>query len=125
MDSITPVDTEFTRCLPKIEVSSEPVIVIFLSIMGHHLQVCAQGFQKSNTFSWTKKSPKHSIQVKRKDNTNTLRGVWQLHAHLSGSIIRQCLHQVWQKRKAREPALALADPLTIMPPEKADYDVKT
>lgn len=48
----------------------------------------------------------------------------QLHAHLSGSISRQCLHEVWlMKKEAGETDLA--DPLVEMPEGKHDYDLKT
>ncbi|KAL2262562.1 hypothetical protein VTK26DRAFT_938 [Humicola hyalothermophila] len=48
----------------------------------------------------------------------------ELHAHLSGSISRQCLHEVWlMKKEAGETDLQ--DPLVVMPPGKHDYDLKT
>ena len=48
----------------------------------------------------------------------------QLHAHLSGSISRQCLHEVWLKRKENGET-DLQDPLVEMPLGKHDYDLKT
>ncbi|KAK9794244.1 putative Adenosine deaminase domain-containing protein [Seiridium cardinale] len=48
----------------------------------------------------------------------------ELHAHLSGSISRQCLHQIWLKRKATG-ATVLEDPLVVMPVGKHDYDLNT
>ncbi|KAK2604356.1 hypothetical protein N8I77_007295 [Diaporthe amygdali] len=48
----------------------------------------------------------------------------RLHAHLSGSISRQCLHEVWlMKKEAGETDLA--DPLIEMPDGKHDYNLKT
>lgn len=48
----------------------------------------------------------------------------ELHAHLSGSISRQCLHEVWlMKKEAGETDLA--DPLVEMPDGKHDYNLKT
>lgn len=48
----------------------------------------------------------------------------QLHAHLSGSISRQCLHEVWlTKQEAGQTDLT--DPLIEMPDGKHDYDLKT
>lgn len=48
----------------------------------------------------------------------------ELHAHLSGSISRQCLHEVWlMKKEAGETDLA--DPLVEMPEGKHDYNLKT
>lgn len=38
----------------------------------------------------------------------------ELHAHLSGSISRECLHEMWQQRKNREPEFGLTDPLGVM-----------
>ncbi|KAI9831340.1 MAG: hypothetical protein M1819_005114 [Sarea resinae] len=49
----------------------------------------------------------------------------ELHAHLSGSISRECLHEIWVRRKEREPAFPFEDPLIAMPAGKADYDLKT
>lgn len=55
------------------------------------------------------------------DNTTV---VVQLHAHLSGSISRQCLHEVWLiKKEAGETDLE--DPLVEMPDGKHDYNLKT
>ncbi|KAI1326011.1 Metallo-dependent hydrolase [Xylariaceae sp. FL0255] len=48
----------------------------------------------------------------------------ELHAHLSGSISRQCLHDIWKTRKATGQT-DLEDPLIVMPPGKHDYDLKT
>ncbi|KUI64612.1 Adenosine deaminase-like protein [Cytospora mali] len=48
----------------------------------------------------------------------------ELHAHLSGSISRQCLHEVWlMKKEAGETDLT--DPLIEMPDGKHDYNLKT
>ncbi|KAL4879400.1 hypothetical protein BJY04DRAFT_95306 [Aspergillus karnatakaensis] len=47
----------------------------------------------------------------------------ELHAHLSGSISRQCLHEIWQKKKARDPEFDVEDPLVIMPPGKVDFSL--
>ncbi|KAL2170574.1 hypothetical protein VTG60DRAFT_4682 [Thermothelomyces hinnuleus] len=48
----------------------------------------------------------------------------ELHAHLTGSISRQCLHEIWlTKRAAGETDLQ--DPLIEMPAGKFDYDLKT
>ncbi|KAL2201099.1 hypothetical protein P885DRAFT_73449 [Corynascus similis CBS 632.67] len=48
----------------------------------------------------------------------------ELHAHLSGSISRQCLHEVWLTKKAAGQT-DLQDPLVEMPLGKHDYDLKT
>ncbi|KAI1809505.1 Metallo-dependent hydrolase [Poronia punctata] len=48
----------------------------------------------------------------------------ELHAHLSGSISRQCLHDIWAVKKAAGKT-DLEDPLVVMPPGKHDYDLKT
>jgi adenosine deaminase len=52
----------------------------------------------------------------------------QLHAHLSGSISRRCLHDIWLQKRVKgngkvEPALQ--DPLIEMPEDKFDYDLET
>ncbi len=47
------------------------------------------------------------------------------HAHLSGSISRECLHEIWLWKKARDPRLGIPDPLIAMPLGKVDYDLKT
>ncbi|KAH7384080.1 hypothetical protein DE146DRAFT_667770 [Phaeosphaeria sp. MPI-PUGE-AT-0046c] len=49
----------------------------------------------------------------------------ELHAHLSGSISRQCLHDVFVSKQAENPALDIVDPLIAMPPAKVDYDINT
>ncbi|KAK3333336.1 hypothetical protein B0T19DRAFT_123191 [Cercophora scortea] len=48
----------------------------------------------------------------------------ELHAHLSGSISRQCLHDVWLKKK-QAGETDLLDPLVEMPEGKHDYDLQT
>ncbi|KAI0887672.1 Metallo-dependent hydrolase [Annulohypoxylon maeteangense] len=48
----------------------------------------------------------------------------ELHAHLSGSISRQCLHEIWEMKKAARKT-DLEDPLLVMPPGRHDYDLKT
>jgi adenosine deaminase len=51
----------------------------------------------------------------------------QLHAHLSGSISRRCLHDIWLQKKssAGKHGLGLQDPLVEMPEDKFDYDLET
>ncbi|KAH0341914.1 Metallo-dependent hydrolase, partial [Aureobasidium melanogenum] len=39
----------------------------------------------------------------------------ELHAHLTGSISRQSLHKIWQRKKANNPSFDLEDPLTAIP----------
>ncbi|KAJ2973722.1 hypothetical protein NUW58_g8865 [Xylaria curta] len=48
----------------------------------------------------------------------------ELHAHLSGSISRQCLHEIWKEKKAADQT-ELEDPLAVMPLGKHDYDLET
>ncbi|KAI0481036.1 Metallo-dependent hydrolase [Xylariaceae sp. FL0804] len=48
----------------------------------------------------------------------------ELHAHLSGSISRQCLHEIWTTKKAAGQT-DLEDPLVVMPVGKHDYDLTT
>jgi hypothetical protein len=49
----------------------------------------------------------------------------QLHAHLSGSISRHCLHRIWATRAAADHAFTLQDPLHAIPADKVDYDLDT
>lgn len=49
----------------------------------------------------------------------------QLHAHLSGSISPQCLHEIWKRKKEQNPNLDVEDPLVLMPPGKVDYTLET
>ncbi|KAH6876254.1 hypothetical protein BKA58DRAFT_381303 [Alternaria rosae] len=49
----------------------------------------------------------------------------ELHAHLTGSISRDCLHAIWETKRARHPDFDLADPLVAIPAGKVDYDIKT
>ncbi|KAL2025195.1 hypothetical protein VTO58DRAFT_106423 [Aureobasidium pullulans] len=39
----------------------------------------------------------------------------ELHAHLTGSISRECLHQIWLQKKTKDPAFEMDDPLTAIP----------
>ncbi|KAH9216868.1 hypothetical protein DL95DRAFT_387032 [Leptodontidium sp. 2 PMI_412] len=48
----------------------------------------------------------------------------ELHAHLSGSIGRECLHEIWLQKKAQGET-TLEDPLVEMPAGKFDYDLET
>ncbi|KXJ97674.1 hypothetical protein Micbo1qcDRAFT_192070 [Microdochium bolleyi] len=48
----------------------------------------------------------------------------ELHAHLTGSITRRCLHEIWRgKRDAGETDLD--DPLVVMPEGRHDHDLTT
>ncbi|KAF3398111.1 Adenosine deaminase-like protein [Penicillium rolfsii] len=49
----------------------------------------------------------------------------QVHAHLSGSISRQCLHEIWKRKKQKDPNFPVEDPLVLMPPGKVDYTLQT
>ncbi|CAG8285317.1 unnamed protein product [Penicillium salamii] len=49
----------------------------------------------------------------------------ELHAHLSGSISRQCLHELWLQKKKQSPEFQLEDPLMLMPPGKVDFTLET
>ncbi|KAL7626054.1 hypothetical protein AAE478_002824 [Parahypoxylon ruwenzoriense] len=48
----------------------------------------------------------------------------ELHAHLTGSISRECLHRLWAAKKAVGQT-DLEDPLVVMPPGRHEYDLKT
>ncbi|KAF2806529.1 Metallo-dependent hydrolase [Mytilinidion resinicola] len=48
----------------------------------------------------------------------------ELHAHLTGSISRGTLHDIWRIKKDAEPRLALQDPLVAIPPGGL-HDIKT
>jgi adenosine deaminase len=49
----------------------------------------------------------------------------ELHAHLTGSISRKCLHDIWQSIQGRDSAVNLQDPLVAIPSDKVDYDLET
>ncbi|KAK8248929.1 hypothetical protein IWZ00DRAFT_509534 [Phyllosticta capitalensis] len=49
----------------------------------------------------------------------------ELHAHLSGSINRAILHDIWLQKKTALPSFDLQDPLLAIPPDKVDYDLET
>ncbi|KAF8425128.1 hypothetical protein EV426DRAFT_716280 [Tirmania nivea] len=53
----------------------------------------------------------------------------ELHAHLSGSITRECLHKIWmQKKKAADQVgskFDLEDPLIVIPSGRVNYDIVT
>lgn len=42
----------------------------------------------------------------------------ELHAHLTGSISKQCLHEIWLAKKSADPAFELEDPLIAIPSAK-------
>ncbi|KAI9733161.1 MAG: hypothetical protein M1818_007279 [Claussenomyces sp. TS43310] len=48
----------------------------------------------------------------------------ELHAHLSGSISRRCLHEIWVKKQTLGETI-LQDPLLEMPEGKFDFDLVT
>ncbi|KAJ5553967.1 hypothetical protein N7513_003926 [Penicillium frequentans] len=49
----------------------------------------------------------------------------ELHAHLSGSISRQCLHEIWKNKKSKYPNFPVEDPLVLMPAGVVDYTLQT
>ncbi|KAF2736033.1 Metallo-dependent hydrolase [Polyplosphaeria fusca] len=49
----------------------------------------------------------------------------ELHAHLTGSISRACLHNIWTTRHAADPTFDLEDPLVAIPDGKVDYDINS
>ncbi|KAI4933247.1 hypothetical protein J4E85_003652 [Alternaria conjuncta] len=90
-----PVDAAFTKGLPKIEVLLQPPRSLVIAPRTLRLPFAAAN-----------------------DAT-------QLHAHLTGSISRDCLHAIWETKKARQPDFDLEDPLVAIPAGKVDYDIKT
>ncbi|VUC34147.1 unnamed protein product [Clonostachys rosea] len=48
----------------------------------------------------------------------------ELHAHLTGSIRRSTLHEIWKRKKASNET-ELEDPLIVMPEGKHDFDLET
>ena len=48
----------------------------------------------------------------------------ELHAHLTGSITPQCLHEIWIQRRTQDPDMKLQDPLEAMSVDKS-WDVTT
>ncbi|KND90741.1 Adenosine deaminase-like protein [Tolypocladium ophioglossoides CBS 100239] len=48
----------------------------------------------------------------------------ELHAHLTGSISRRTLHDIWLRKKAAGET-ELEDPLVVMPEDKHDYNLET
>lgn len=91
IDLSAPVDSAFTKALPKIEVKS--------------------------TIYTTNPHP-NPLKL------TTLPNI-QVHAHLSGSISRQCLHEIWNRKKQADPNFPIEDPLVLMPPGKVDYTLQT
>ena len=90
-----PVDAAFTKGLPKIEVLLQPPWSLVIAPRTLRLPFAAAN-----------------------DAT-------QLHAHLTGSISRDCLHAIWETKKARQPDFDLEDPWLAIPAGKVDYDIKT
>ncbi|KJZ76248.1 hypothetical protein HIM_04330 [Hirsutella minnesotensis 3608] len=48
----------------------------------------------------------------------------ELHAHLTGSVSRRTLHEIWLRKKASGET-DLEDPLEVMPEDKHDYNLET
>jgi adenosine deaminase len=96
MSSAPPVDLPFARSLPKIEVRGRQPLLSELPSSVHGHQYTICSANLS-----------------------------KLHAHLTGSISRACLHDIWEARRQQEPQLELEDPLVAIPPGKVDYDVQT
>lgn len=48
----------------------------------------------------------------------------ELHAHLTGSITPQCLHEIWTQRRSEDPEMTLQDPLEAMLEDKT-WDIMT
>ena len=48
----------------------------------------------------------------------------ELHAHLTGSITPQCIHEIWIQRRSQDPDMTLQDPLEAMSVDKS-WDVTT
>lgn len=48
----------------------------------------------------------------------------ELHAHLTGSITPQCLHEIWLQRMPLSPHLTIQDPLEAMSKDKS-WDIQT
>ena len=48
----------------------------------------------------------------------------ELHAHLTGSITPQCLHEIWTQKKSGDPSMTLQDPLEAMSKDKV-WDIMT
>nr|POE99138.1 adenosine deaminase-like protein [Quercus suber] len=49
----------------------------------------------------------------------------ELHAHLSGSVSRECLHDIWADKVSRGECLHLEDPLTAIQPGRDFVDIIT
>ncbi|KAG5293317.1 adenosine deaminase [Histoplasma capsulatum G186AR] len=49
----------------------------------------------------------------------------ELHAHLTGSISRQCLREIWLQKKAKNAELDIMDPYIAMPQGKVDFTLDT
>lgn len=49
----------------------------------------------------------------------------ELHAHLTGSISPQVLHDIWQWRRETGSKVDLDDPLLVMSTEKEHFNVTT
>lgn len=93
IDLSAPVDSAFTKALPKIEVRSTIHTIVY-------------------------RPPFKPPQANHPPHT-------QVHAHLSGSISRQCLHEIWKRKKQKDPNFPVEDPLVLMPPGKVDYTLQT
>lgn len=54
--------------------------------------------------------------------------VWlkrQLHAHLTGSISRQCLQEIWEMRKSQDPEMDLISPNVALAKKDVGQSIDT
>lgn len=49
----------------------------------------------------------------------------ELHAHLTGSISRQCLHEIWLEKRRAGLASGLEDPLVAIPRGNGSINLAT
>ncbi|OJD16421.1 adenosine deaminase [Emergomyces pasteurianus Ep9510] len=100
MESSKDIDLAFTKALPKIESMQQ----------GRHLLL-------SLNSSW--------IEELRFVPPKIFHLISSLHAHLTGSISRECLREIWLEKKTKNPELDIVDPYVSMPPGKVDYTLAT
>ena len=115
MNTTKPVDAAFTKSLPKIEVRN--------ILQPKHPYLTTLINQPRTPLSPTNPRSR-SITQKRNQHQLTIPKI-KLHAHLSGSISRQCLHELWLQKRAADPTFDLPDPWVVMPPGKVDYTLDT
>ncbi|KAJ5901940.1 hypothetical protein N7495_002468 [Penicillium taxi] len=125
------VCVKYWEKVTDLELPSIPIILITYVHTSENIHPSALSSEIKRLYWTGNREPHRPIIIKMdlsapvdRDYTKALPKV-ELHAHLSGSISRQCLHEIWKRKKTKNPNLTVEDPLILMPVGKVDYTLQT